>query len=496
MRSKSKVLRKTFLVTTICIVSLGLFISKLVLTGGTTINPDSIFEFNNVEYSRNYNVGEDVFGLHLSTTKSGSSIKTKAQGGRFDLKFSFLPTSSQTDFDSLVFEFTSTQNTNRSFSLQFVNDNHDGNVIVNYRGVPKYFKINGLDYLNKSSQISVIFDSNTMSLSIIVNNNNYNLVNFLSEADMLSFGSLTHEVKYDTYNVNISLNQVKSAKKAQVVFIELNGESLGSEFIEDKGAPTLYGDVKNYNGTINKKYTISSNGLKSYDICDGIKNFNGDVKVYDPSKKEVKLDNLSFTPKTSGTYEVLYYPKDSSSNIGQPYKSEFLINRSLYEISLEYNIPFNNQTITTNSTLIIPKVSALLSYSENNVNKINASVRISCNGEVVYDKLIENSFEYTFNDANTYEVSFYANTSNGHEVVDTYSVYVVDADKIERDIVSNIMGLNTNFIVPKAYLGGKQLTYEVVSPNLTTSNNEQITLNQVGIWTIRYQYTINDTSYY
>ncbi len=231
---------------------------------------------------------------------------------------------------------------------------------------------------------------------------------------------------FDEYEVSFEYDNINSGRTANVLVYSINGQSFANTVINNNIGPSL--GVNLAEGKVNEKYSLPL--PKAYDVMEGIIDYKGTVKVFDPNGQKVKIYNGNsaltnddyvegcyFIPTVTGDYEVSYAVKDNKNVIGQELIRKIKINGS-NEVSFEHSLD-DVVYYELNSSLDIPSAKLVLNgksydtkaklYNPNKEEVSGNKITLSKEGlyKLVYSATVDDT---TYEDEVSIYVSSLANS--------------------------------------------------------------------------------------
>ncbi|MGI6768743.1 MAG: hypothetical protein ACOX43_06665 [Bacilli bacterium] len=203
---------------------------------------------------------------------------------------------------------------------------------------------------------------------------------------------------FNEYKVSIKMTSIAPGRTANLIIYDINGQSLEGETLTNSIGPKVYLEEQ-LNGLVGEKYLL--NKPHSFDLLDGLIDFSGSVKVYDPDfnqvpvyqengnpiEDDIYLPGSYFLPDKAGKYEIVYVGKDLENLEGNEHLtsvtivSEFL--DSIYSLSGNYRGLEIDGKLAKNSEIDIYSAK-VLSLMHNN-RLLTAEVTVLKNGTVFKD---------------------------------------------------------------------------------------------------------------
>ena len=482
---RKNILLLFFIVAAVVFMLSGAMILRSFAATGSNIAVTSLFQTENCEVQTGaLNAEEERYGV-LLTASEEARVRFEDHSALFGLTVGLPGEQGEAAFDTLSFEFTDAD-AGVSFTLSLLNNSEKGNVRLTHQGVNLYMTADGISFTGDA--VSVMFDGTNMLLSVQTPQGNTNLFDFSSSSDMRRFGAFYTLDRFTEYDVTMRVSSIHEGKTANIYLYELSGEPLTGENLTDAAGAQAYGIPALYNGTAGKRYYVSTSGLSMYDLVDGRSEFAGDVAVYDKNGQTIELDgDLSFVPQKAGNYTAEYRAKDANGKTGEPVSFHFTVTTQESAVQWEMQYPVYEGNIPKGTQVWLPAAAAVSSSASDYSPALETELTVVAPNDTIADTLSANvSNAFTFSETGTYTVKYTAVDYDRTERELAYSVTVVDGDPVERDAMEREMLTGDYLYLPSASQGSGELRAEAVLPDGSRSNFPRQTLDQPGVWTIRY----------
>lgn len=370
-----------------------------------------------------------------------------------------------------------------SYAVDFDDKAHGFTTSQNQGGI--YTKVLG------AHTTKLVFDPDTMEVKMKNSGSKeeYKTIWCLTD-DVVDGRRFDHVFKpFDYYTVSVEFTQIASGKKGELLIYNVNGEDYG-----EASLTPVYATI-NSNITllpvVGKKYTLPKASVYGMEDTPAIS-----CTVNDENGKELAFgkveDGVSFTPKTAGTY-YLYY-----SVAGQEKAGTYVTLQAFAASKVNCEIAFANaltESVGVKTTMAIParKVNTNLLMDD---KSLYTDVAIEKDGKVVEEKKgVSKEFDYTFEEAGTYKVTWSVNI-NGKKYQDTMKVHV--DEKIPGIVggkLETVYSKNEKVELPEAtvYVNGKEVkaTATLVKPSGKKVEETTVTLDEIGVYKVIYSYEID-----
>ena len=494
VKDNSSKINRLFLILFLTIASVififsGAMILRSSAAMSSSVKVSSLFQAENCDVQTgSYNADEERNGV-LLTASEGAKIRFRDQSALFGLTVGLPGAQGEATFNTLSFEFTDAD-TGVSFILSFLNNSDRGNIRLTHQGVNVYRSVDGISFMGGS--FSFTFDGTSMVLAVQSSQGVSSLFDFSSSSDMMSFEAFYTLDSFIEYDVTMQVSSLLG-EDASVYIYEMSGEPLTGDALTDAAGAQVYGFPALYNGTVDTRYYVATDGLLMYDLVDGRSAFVGEITVYDKNGKKIDVDeNLSFIPQKIGNYTVEYRAKDSNGKMGEPLSFGFSV--TAQESAIQWDVQFKvyEGSVPKETEIWLPAVTAIsTSATEYSPALASELTIIAPDKSIVDTRSADVSNSFSFSEAGTYTIKYSAEDYDRTVEELVYFVEVVDGEPVERDILEREFWTGEYLYLPSARQGGKELQVEAIAPDGSRTNFPRITLDEPGIWTIQY---LNDSS--
>lgn len=493
--SKSKYKTKFLSVAALLVAATAFFVTLAAPRGASAeVKPTSEL-FTTEGFSVSYGAGEETFGrkgVLLSTGSDRSKATFTDLSAVFDLDFAIEGKDGAAAFGAVSFGFTD-KATGKAFSLTLSSAETGNNVRVSHQGVNMRSRIDDVSFTGGKS--GVIFDGRSMNLAVVTASGKTELLDFSSASDMSRFGAAYTLASFDKYDVSVSVSSIVGGEQAKICLFSLSGEPLSGETLTDAAGPLVCGAPALYTGTKGERYFVSASGLDNFDLVDGRKPFDGEIRVKNKSGVYVSLDaQNSFVPQT-GSYTAEYRAKDAGGKYGETVSFGFTVSTRASSAEWDMTFPVYGGEIPAGTEVTLPAASVVSSAATDHTPALETTIEIvSPSGSVALSKYAGEPTAYTFAEAGKYTVKYSAKDYGSKTFTREYTVTAKAGSPIIREKQPAEALSGSYLYLSDATSGGKTLAAEAISPDGAKTNYRKIALDRAGVWTIRY-YDGNATAF-
>ncbi len=470
---------------------------------------NSLLQSNCVQLKDSYAHG-DRTGLLLSSPVNGGVASYKdTLSGKFSTEFDFVGENTEA-----TFYFKDRENYTQ-FAVRVFLTGKEVSAYVEYEGAKGgvYYAdgvaigqtaeknaSNLFTRVSAENAVALTFDPSTMTVRL----GEYLVWDLSAERnDGASIGQGLNGFAY--YSMSVCLDKAENG--GGIVMYELLGESLSYKHLRgDSAAPAIYADF-GLNGVVDQRYALPKPYV--YDLqCGNLAETGVDVKIEQADKTVVFegkwTADAAFTPTAAGEYLAVYTATDESGNKGEQ-RFAFNVLENAPRANFIFGHTIKTTEVGTGSILELP--TAKVTYGLFNMDSAQyAEYFLTVNGTPITNisgRKANKSYKLQLSVAGVYELSYrfvkgaVELESEVVRIVATNELPALSDVQISREMY---VGSQINVAPATFTLKGekKNAAIQLLAPDgtsKTVGDNEKITLNQAGLYALRYTAEFNGVTY-